>query len=293
MTTSMQILSEKVHHPELKSMKMPINQFKRSLLAGKPQIGIWSTLPYPLVSELIAGAGYDWVLLDAEHTATDVPQMLGQLQGLSSGSPREGKQASAPVVRPPWNDPVLLKRYLDIGAQNFLLPFVQSAEEAENAVRSVRYPPHGIRGMGGSVRASNFGRVTDYANLANDQICTLVQVETAEALDQIERIAGIEGVDGIFIGPADLSASLGHVGRPTHPEVENLICDAIRRIRRAGKAPGIVVTEEHRARKYLETGALFVAVGIDTVMLRDSLDATAAKYSLADPASAGVSSSSY
>jgi 4-hydroxy-2-oxoheptanedioate aldolase len=257
---------------------MPVNEFKRALLAGKPQIGIWSTLPYPLISELVGGSGYDWVLLDAEHTATDVPQMLCQLQALGAATPRAGRSPSAPVVRPPWNDPVLLKRYLDIGAQNFLLPFVQSAEEARTAVESLRYPPQGIRGMGGSVRASNFGRISNYANIANEDICTLVQVETAQALDRIEDIAAIASVDGIFVGPADLSASLGHVGRPTHPEVEELVCEAIRRIRRAGKAPGIVVTEEQRARKYLEIGALFVAVGVDTVMLRDALDTTAAKF---------------
>jgi 4-hydroxy-2-oxoheptanedioate aldolase len=259
-------------------MQMPINEFKRSLLSGKPQIGIWSTLPYPLVSELVGGAGYDWVLLDAEHTATDVPQMLGQLQALGAATPCRGRAPSAPVVRPPWNDPVLLKRYLDIGAQNFLLPFVQSAEEAQDAVRSVSYPPRGTRGLGGSTRASNFGRISDYANVANDEICTLVQVESGSALAQIEEIAAVPGVDGIFVGPADLSASLGYVGRPTHPEVEDLICDAIGRIRRAGKAPGIVVTEEHRARKYLEAGALFVAVGVDTVMLRNALDSTATKF---------------
>ncbi len=257
---------------------LPINHFKKALKEGQPQIGVWSTIPSPYVSELIAGAGYDWVLLDTEHTPTDVPLMLSQLQATDAAQPPQGMLPTHAVVRPAWNDPVLIKRYLDIGAQSLLLPFVQNATEAEAAVKATRYPSGGIRGMGGSTRAANFGRTADYVARAAEELCVLVQVETAEALDQIEAIAAIEGVDGIFIGPADLSASLGYPGRANHPEVSQTINDAIRRIRAAGKAPGILMVDEPRARECLELGAQFVAVALDTVMLRNGLDGAAARF---------------
>ncbi|WP_422695976.1 aldolase/citrate lyase family protein [Cupriavidus necator] len=254
------------------------NHFKRALRAGRAQIGLWSTIPSPYVSELVAGAGYDWVLLDSEHTPTDVPLMLSQLQATAAAQPAPGALPVHPVVRPAWNDPVLIKRYLDIGAQTLLLPFVQNAEEAQAAVRAMRYAPEGIRGMGGSTRASNFGRTSDYASRAADELCLLVQVETAEALDQIEAIAAIDGIDGIFIGPADLSASLGYAGKARHPAVDEAINDAIRRIRACGKAPGILMVDEQRARECLALGAQFVAVALDTIVLRNGVDAAAARY---------------
>jgi len=250
------------------------NTFKRALAAGTPQIGIWSTLPSPYVSELIAGSGYDWVLLDTEHTPSDVPLMLQQLQAVDS----EPARRTAAVVRPAWNDPVLIKRYLDIGAQSLLLPFVQNADEARAAVSAIRYAPHGIRGMGGSMRASRFGRDTAYIRDAERELCLLVQVETREALERIEEIANVEGIDGVFIGPADLSASMGHPGNPTHPEVRAAIDDAIRRIRACGKAPGILMVDEVRARECLAHGALFVAVAMDMLLLRNAADAVAAKF---------------
>ena len=178
---------------------MPVrNPFKHALAAGQAQIGIWSTLPSPLVTELIAGSGFDWVLLDTEHTPSDVPLMVQQLQAVAAGC----RNHTHGVVRPAWNDPVLIKRYLDIGAQTLLLPFVQNADEARAAVAAMRYAPRGIRGMGGSMRASDFGRDAAYVRDAENELCLLVQVETAEALEQIEAIAAVEGVDGIFIGPA-------------------------------------------------------------------------------------------
>ncbi|UZN51924.1 HpcH/HpaI aldolase/citrate lyase family protein [Cupriavidus cauae] len=257
---------------------LPINHFKKALRAGQSQIGVWSTIPSPFVSELIGGAGYDWVLLDTEHTPTDVPLMLSQLQAVAAAQPAPCSPPTHAVVRPAWNDPVLIKRYLDIGAQTLLLPFVQNAQEAEAAVRAIRYAPEGIRGMGGSTRASNFGRTTDYAARAAEELCLLVQVETAEALAQIEAIAAIDGIDGIFIGPADLSASLGYPGQARHPAVNQAIDDAIRRIRACGKAPGILMVDEARARQCLDLGAQFVAVALDTVLLRDGLDGTAARF---------------
>ncbi|ANN68667.1 aldolase/citrate lyase family protein [Bordetella bronchialis] len=253
------------------------NAFKQALLAGRAQIGLWSTLASPYVSELIAGSGFDWLLLDTEHTPSDVPIMLQQLQAVAA----DPRRATCAVVRPAWNDAVLIKRYLDIGAQSLLLPFVQSADEAAAAVAATRYPPLGIRGMGGTMRASDFGRDAAYVRDAHKEICVLVQVETGEALDNIEAIAAVDGIDGIFIGPADLSASMGYPGELQHPKVSAAIDDAIRRIRACGKAPGILMLDEKRARACLELGALFVAVATDQVLLRKAADDVAARFARA------------
>lgn len=257
---------------------LPINHFKKALREGQAQIGIWSTIPSPFVTELLGGAGYDWVLLDTEHTPTDVPLMLNQLQALAAAQPAAGRPASHAVVRPAWNDMVLIKRYLDLGAQTMLLPFVQNAQEATEAVQAMRYAPQGARGMGGSVRAANYGRIRDYVARAAEELCLLVQVETGEALEQLEAIASVDGVDGVFIGPADLSASLGYPGQPGHPEVKKAIDDAIRRIRACGKAPGILMVDQVRARECLALGAQFVAVALDTLLLRDGADALSARF---------------
>lgn len=265
---------------------LTVNLFKQALRAGRSQIGLWSTIPSPFVNEMIGGAGYDWVLLDTEHTPTDVPLMLHQLQAVAAAQPAPGAPPTHAVVRPAWNDPVLIKRYLDIGAQTLLLPFVQNAQEAQAAVRAMRYAPEGIRGMGGSTRAANFGRSTDYVARAADELCLLVQVETGEALEQIEAIAAVDGVDGIFIGPADLSASLGYPGQARHPAVNRAIDQAIRRIRACGKAPGILMVDQARARECLDLGAQFVAVALDTLLLRDGLDAAAARFRAPGPAAA-------
>lgn len=265
-----------------------INPFKRALKAGKPQIGLWSTLPSPIVSELIAGAGFDWLLMDTEHTPSDVPQMLQQLQAVEAARSREGMGTSHAVVRPAWNDKVMIKRYLDIGAQTLLLPFVQSPEEAQAAVDAVRYAPKGTRGMGGSMRASNFGRDTDYFSKAADEICVLLQVETGEALEQLEAIAAVDGVDGVFIGPADLSASMGYPGNAAHPAMEAIIDKAMKRIRTCGKAPGILAADPKRAQTCLDNGALFVAVGIDMLLLRTSADALASRFKQAEGATVSV-----
>ena len=271
---------------------MPLtNSFKRALQAQQAQIGLWSTLPSPYVCELIAGSGFDWLLLDTEHTPTDVPQMLAQLQAVAAAQPRKGMSASHAVVRPAWNDKVLIKRYLDVGAQTLLLPFVQNADEARAAVDAVRYAPHGVRGMGGSMRASNFGRDTAYVSRAADEICVLVQVETGEALEQLEAIANVDGVDGVFIGPADLSASMGYPGNAAHPVMEKTIDQALSRIRACGKAPGILAVNPERAQACLDAGALFVAVGMDMLLLRNASDALASRFKSAQ--GSAVSSSLY
>ena len=251
------------------------NRFKHALAAGQAQIGLWSAFPSPYVTELLGGSGYDWIMLDTEHSPNDVPQVMAQLQALDAA---QQQRPTSAVVRPAWNDSVLIKRYLDIGAQTLLVPFVQNAQEAQAAVDAMRYAPAGIRGMGGSTRASNFGRDSSYIAQAQQELCLLVQVETQEALAEIEAIAAIEGVDGIFIGPADLSASMGYPGQPRHPAVDAAINDAIRRIRAAGKAPGILMVDETRARECLALGAQFVAVAMDLILLRTAADGVAAKF---------------
>jgi 4-hydroxy-2-oxoheptanedioate aldolase len=252
-------------------MELPPNAFKRALRAGKRQIGLWSTLSSSYTVETVAGAGFDWLLLDTEHSPSDLENLLTQLQAAAP-------YASHPIVRVPWNDMVTVKRVLDIGAQSLLIPYVQDADEARNAVAHTRYPPAGVRGVAGTTRATRFGRVKDYAKRAHEEICVLVQVETQSALKNIEAICAIDGVDGVFIGPADLHASMGYAGETANAAVKPLIDDAIRRIRKAGKAPGILTPNEADARHWLECGALFVAVGSDAGILARGADALAAKF---------------
>ena len=252
-------------------MDLPQNAFKRALKAGKSQIGLWSSLSSNYTVEVIAGAGYDWILLDCEHSPNDLESLLTQLQA-AAAYPAE------PVVRVPWNDMVTIKRVLDIGAQSLLVPYVSTPEEAAAAVSYIRYPPAGVRGVAGTTRASRFGRVRDYARRAHEEICLLVQLETQRALDNLEAICAVDGVDGVFIGPADLHASLGHTGEIANPKVKPLIDEAIRRIRKAGKAPGILTPNEADARHWLECGAQFVAVGSDLGILARGSEALAAKF---------------
>ena len=252
-------------------MDLPQNPFKRALKAGKAQIGLWSTLSSSYTVEAIAGAGFDWILLDTEHSPTDLENLLTQLQAAAP-------YPAHPVVRVPWNDMVTMKRVLDIGAQSLLVPYVSTAAEAKGAVSYTRYPPAGVRGVAGTTRATRFGRVKDYAKRAHEEICVLVQVETEAALDNIEAICAIDGIDGVFIGPADLHASMGHTGEIANPKVKPLIDQAIRRIRKCGSAPGILTPSEADARHWLECGALFVAVGADVGILARGAEALAAKF---------------
>jgi len=220
---------------------------------------------------VIAGAGFDWILLDCEHSPNDLENLLTQLQAAAP-------YPAHPVVRVPWNDMVTIKRVLDIGAQSLLIPYVSTAEEARSAVSFTRYPPAGARGVAGTTRATRFGRIKDYAKRAHEEICVLVQVETQAALDNIEAICAVDGVDGVFIGPADLHASLGYTGEIANPKVKPLIDEAIRRIRKQGKAPGILTPNEADARHWLGCGALFVAVGADVGILARGAEALAAKF---------------
>ncbi|NTY36275.1 4-hydroxy-2-oxoheptanedioate aldolase [Burkholderia diffusa] len=253
-------------------MRIPSNVFKAALARGDAQVGLWLGLANPYSAEVVAGAGFDWLLIDGEHAPNTVPTILAQLQAIAP-------YPSHPVVRVPWNDPVIVKQVLDLGAQTLLVPMVQSADEARAAVAATRYPPHGIRGVGSALaRASRWSRIGDYLHRANDEMAVLVQVETRAGLDAIDAIARVEGVDGVFIGPADLAADLGHLGNPGHPDVQGAIDGAIRTIKAAGKAPGILSADEAAARRYLEAGALFVAVGVDTTLLARSAERLAAQF---------------
>ena len=255
-------------------MDLPRNRFKHALREGRHQLGLWCSLSHHYALEAVAGAAFDWVLLDMEHSPNDLESLLTQLQAVAP-------YPTSAVVRVPWNDTVAIKRVLDIGAQSLLVPFVQNVDEARAAVAATRYPPDGVRGVAGSTRATRFGRVAGYAKRAHEELCVLVQLETQEALQHIEAIAALDGLDGIFIGPADLHASMGFAGEIANPAVVPLIEDAIRRIRAAGKAPGILMVNEAVARRCIEQGSLFTAVGVDVNLLARGADALAEKFAAA------------
>lgn len=251
-------------------MQTPQNPFKHALADGRTQFGLWLGLADAYTAEILAGTGFDWLLVDGEHAPNDVRSILHQLQAIdSAGRARPaGAVVSHAVARVPVGDAPLIKQYLDLGVQTLLVPMVDTAEQAAALVRATRYPPEGMRGMGSALaRSSRWQAYPGYVHEANAQICLLVQAETVLALRNLDAIAATPGVDGVFIGPADLSASMGHRGHPSHPEVQAAIHDAIARIRRAGKAPGILATQEADARMWLEAGATFVAVGVDTMLL--------------------------
>lgn len=252
-------------------MDMPLNPFKRAITAGKLQVGLWSSLSSHVSVEVIAGSGFDWLLLDTEHSPNELPMVHGQLQAAVGGT-------AHPVVRPPWNDTVVIKRFLDIGVQSFLVPYVQDEAEAKAAVAAVRYPPRGVRGVATASRASRFGRVKDYFKHADDEICVVVQLETRKALGNLEAIAGVDGVDGLFIGPSDLSADLGHLGDAGHAEVQGAIEDAIRRIQACGKAAGFLTGDEKLAKRYIELGCVIAAVGADIGILARGSEQLAARF---------------
>ncbi|MBN8748328.1 MAG: 4-hydroxy-2-oxoheptanedioate aldolase [Variovorax sp.] len=268
-------------------MKTPTNTFKQALAARQPQIGLWVGLADAYAAEMLAGTGYDWLLVDGEHAPNDVRSVLAQLQGIASAASALLPDAtrSHPVVRVPVGETALIKQMLDIGAQTILVPMVDTAAQAAQLVQAMRYPPEGIRGMGSALaRASRWQAYPQYLHEANAQTCLLVQAETVEAMKNLDAIAATPGVDGVFIGPADLSASMGHVGNPGHPEVQAAIADGIARILKAGKAPGILSTTEEQARKWLAAGALFVAVGVDTILLTSAAKQLLSKYKAAPAA---------
>lgn len=252
-------------------MNLPKNRFKRALAEKRQQIGLWCSLPGSYAAEIVAPSGFDWLLFDTEHSPGDVLTVLPQLQAVAAYD-------VSPVVRPASNDAVLIKRYLDIGAQTLLIPYVQNREEAEAAASAMRYPPAGIRGVSGLTRATRFGRVTGYARRAEEELCLLVQLETRAAVEALEAIAQVDGVDGVFIGPADLAASLGYPGEPGHPEVVAAVDDAIHRLAALGKPSGILTPDITFASRCIELGTTFTAVGVDAGLLARGTEALAAKF---------------
>jgi 4-hydroxy-2-oxoheptanedioate aldolase len=245
-------------------MQTPTNSFKKAMQEQRTQYGLWCSLLGPLDTEICAAAGFDWLLLDSEHTPNDLQNLMIQSQIIAA---YPGVQAVARIpMGHGYVGQALIKQYLDLGIQSLLVPMVDTAEQARELVRCMRYPPGGIRGMA-ATRASGWGRNASYAKEANREVCLLVQVETQEGVRNVDAIANTEGVDGVFIGPSDLSAAFGHVGDPWHPEMMKLHEDLFRRIRSAGKAIGILTLDEALAKKHVEMGATFIAVGTDSNLM--------------------------
>jgi len=252
-------------------MKLPRNDFKRALVSGRKQIGLWTQLASNISAEVLAYSGFDWLVVDTEHAPNDTRSVLLQLQVLAVGK-------AMPVVRIAWNDMILFKQYLDIGAQTLLVPFVETAEEARQVVSYSHYPPEGVRGVALSHRANRYGRIDNYHHHAGEEICLLVQIESERALDNLAEIAAVEGIDGVFIGPSDLAASMGHLTDTAHADVQAAIERALEVSTRVGKAAGILAPIEAEARRFLDMGFTFVAVGSDISLLARSSEALAGAF---------------
>ena len=252
-------------------MDLPRNKLKQALAEGRVQTGLWLGFAHPMAAEIASQAGFDWCLIDGEHGPNDVPLILSQLQAMNGC-------AASPVVRVPVGEEWLLKQVLDIGAQSVLVPLIDTVEHAERIVRAVRYAPSGIRGMGaGQARASGYGAVTDYVAKAGTEICLLVQAETRRAIEAVAEIAALDGIDGVFIGPADLSADMGYPGQPDAPEVVAAIEAAIPKIRAAGKAAGIITFDPAQVAHYARLGITFLGVGGDVALFANACRGLAAK----------------
>ena len=247
---------------------LPRNAFKQALAKQQRQVGLWCGLANPIAAEILAGAGFDWVVIDGEHAPNDITTLLPQLQAMRGGT-------AEPVFRVPWNDMVIIKRALDVGARTLLIPFVQNADEARRAVAATRYPPLGVRGVSVAPRANDYGRVQNYHRNAHLDTCVLVQLETKDALNEIEAVAAVEGVDGIFIGPSDLAAAFGHLGNPKQPDVQAAIKEAAQRIRAAGKSAGTLTGSADDAEALFQMGYNFTAVGSDVGILARGAEAAA------------------
>ena len=253
------------------SAYIPNNPFKQALAAGERQLGLWCGMASAVSAEILAGAGFDWIVIDGEHAPNDIPLLVLQLQAMRGGT-------AEPVFRVPWNEPVIIKRALDAGARSLLVPFVQNAEEARRAVAACRYPPLGIRGVAVAPRANDYGRVRDYHRNAHLDTCILVQIETRLALREVEAISAVEGVDGLFIGPSDLAADFGHLGNPSHPEVQAAIKDAAQRIRAAGRSAGTLSGNLDDVDPLFEIGYNFIAAGSDVGLLARGAENIAARF---------------
>lgn len=247
------------------------NQLREDILNKKKLFGCWSALGSPITTEVLGYAGFDWLLLDGEHAPNDVLTFVPQLMALKGSK-------SAPVVRPPANDPIVIKRLLDIGFYNFLIPFIETEEQAKQAVAATRYPPEGIRGVSVSHRSNCYGTIADYFSKINQCITVMAQIESRKAVENVEKIAAIDGIDVLFVGPSDLSAGLGYFGQPNHPEVQKQIQHIFDVAKANNKACGILAPVEADARRYLEMGATFIGVGSDLGAFRSATQALADKY---------------
>lgn len=259
-------------------MPAPHNAFKQALKDKRAQIGFWQALANPYTVEISADSGYDWLLLDAEHAPNDVPLLLTQLQATKGSSTHA-------IIRPPIGETWIIKQLLDIGAQTLLIPMVESGAQAAELVKATRYPPHGVRGVGAALaRASRFNRIPDYLQTADDEICLLLQIESRAGLAALDEIAAVDGVDGVFIGPADLAADMGFLGKPGAPEVQAEVEKALLRVQAHGKAAGILIGDLGLAKRYIELGATFVAIGNDVTLFAAATTKLLADFKATAPA---------
>jgi len=257
-------------------MEMPLNIFKRALQSDQVQYGLWLGLGETFTAEICAGAGFDWLLIDAEHGPNDLRSIFAQLQAIAPYS-------SQPVVRPPYGDSVLIKQLLETGVQTLLIPMVETYEEASNLVKAMKYPPEGIRGVGSALaRASRWGRVEDYMDKANDEMCLLIQVETKKGIENLDEILSVEGIDGIFFGAADLAASYDLAGQTNHPVIVDIILDGLKRCRANNLAGGVLCADQGLNQRFIEAGANFVAVGVDALLLASATSSLCAQYKGSD-----------
>ena len=247
-------------------MKLASNPFLRALKAGERQIGLWFTLSSNFAAEVVSPSGYDWVLIDMEHSPNDYFSVLSQMQAFAASD-------TSAIVRVEWNDAVAVKRLLDLGAPGLLFPMIQSVAEAEQAVAATRYPPRGVRGVAGSSRATKFGRISDYTTRVENETPVLLQLETRQAVQDALKIAAVDGVDGIFFGPGDIAADIGHLGNPMHDDVWDLILPVARQLMDRGMPVGTLVTDPAFATRLLNEGFTFVACGTDTGLLARASDA--------------------
>ncbi|MBN4053784.1 2-keto-3-deoxy-L-rhamnonate aldolase [Haliea sp. AH-315-K21] len=253
-------------------MEIPKNKFKAALQGDKRLFGIFLGIPNTSIAELCAGAGFDWLIIDGEHSPFDLQSIMAHLQAMAP-------YPVSAIVRPVEGQAAIIKQMLDIGAQSLLIPMVDTAEQAEQMVKACKYPPQGIRGLGTAMaRAAQWNRIPDYLHKANDEVCLIVQIETVTALENVDVISAVDGVDAVFIGPSDLSASMGYVGQQDHPEVVKAVCQAIASIKAAGKAAGVLAVKKELIDKYTEAGAKFIGVGVDTAIFSNATKKLAAEY---------------
>jgi 4-hydroxy-2-oxoheptanedioate aldolase len=249
-----------------------MNPLIEAMRAGRTQIGLWQALAAPYTAEICAGAGFDWLLFDGEHAPNTLQTLLAQLQAIAPYPVQA-------VARPPIGEAWVIKQYLDVGFRTLLVPMIESAEQAQRVVAATRFPPGGVRGVASATsRASGFGVVPDYLAKAHESLGLILQIESRQGLAAIEEIAAVEGVDALFIGPADLAGSLGHLGDPRHPEVQAAIDDGVRRILAAGKPAGIFALDAEDAARRIAQGATFVSLGTDIGLLANGARALAKRF---------------